>query len=56
MDGRLPTVNKLKGHLAGGFESAKQEGILEQNPYSSTNDLKVEAIEKGTFTSARLPR
>src|SRR5271166_1245610 len=44
------TVNKLKAHVSGAFQSAKDEGILEQNVFSLTDNLKVTGVERETFT------
>ena len=50
------TVNKIKAHLAGAFQSAREEGILEQNVFSLTANLKVAPIERDTFTSEQVVR
>ena len=38
------------------FQSAKDEGILEQNVFSLTDNLKVVAIERDTFTPEQVAR
>jgi integrase len=50
------TVNKLKGFLAGAFQSAKGEGILEQNVFSLTANLKAAPIERDTFSPEQVAR
>jgi hypothetical protein len=50
------TVNKIKAHLAGAFQSARDEGILEQNVFSLTANLKVAPIERDTFTPEQVVR
>jgi len=50
------TVNKLKAFLAGAFQNAKEEGILEQNVFSLTQNLKVAPIERDTFTPEQVAR
>jgi integrase len=50
------TVNKLKAHVGTAFQSAKDEGILEQNVFSLTDNLKVVAIERDTFTPEQVAR
>jgi integrase len=56
-EGRSPsTVNRLKAHLGGAFESAKEEGVLEQNVFSFTQNLKVAPLERDTFTPEQVAR
>ena len=55
--GRSPsTANKIKTHLGGAFESAKSEGILDQNVVSLTDNLKATSIEKDTFSPEQVAR
>jgi integrase len=50
------TVNKIKAYLAGAFQSARHEGILEQNVFSLTGNLKVTPMERDTFTPDQVAR
>jgi integrase len=50
------TVNKLKAHVSGGFQSAKEEGILEQNVFSLIDNLKAVPIERDTFSPEQVAR
>jgi len=44
------------GHVGIAFQSAKDEGLLKQNVFSLTDNLKVGAIERDTFTPEQVAR
>jgi integrase len=50
------TVNRLKSHVGIAFETAKDEGILEQNVFSLTDNLKAVGMERDTFTAEQVAR
>lgn len=49
--GRTPTtINKILKHcLAGAFESARKEGLIELNPFVAVDRLKGKGVRKDTF-------
>jgi integrase len=51
-EGRTPaTVNKILKHcLAGAFESARKEGLIDFNPFVAVDPLKEKRLKKDTFT------
>ena len=51
-EGRTPgTVNKiLKSCLAGAFESARKEGVIEFNPFVAVDGLKEKRVKKDIFS------
>jgi hypothetical protein len=56
VDGRTSsTVNKiLKSCLAGPFESARKEGLIDFNPFAAVDSLKNKRIDKHTFTTEQV--
>jgi integrase len=57
-EGRMPsTVNKsVKLYLGAAFESARKEGLLDHNPFSTVDSLKAKKVEKDVFTPEQVAR